>query len=186
MSDDRPRRRVPKPMTKRRLRNIATHYFTQRTTTRGHLRRLLMNRIRTSLRHHEGSETEMAGWLDAILDDLERMGLLNDRAWATSRLERLRRQGHSERVIRTRLRAKLVPPALIDELLEDRPIDPLEAAIRFARKRRIGPFREGDRAARRDKDLGKLARGGFPYDIAREVLDLDAEEALDRWYAARD
>lgn len=179
------KRRVPKKMTKRRLRNIATHYFTQRTTTRGHLRRLLMNRIRTSLRHHEGDEQEMAGWLDGILDELEKIGVLNDRAWATSRLARLRRQGNSERAIRTKLRAKLVPAEIIDDLLDEHPVDPLEAALSFARKRRIGPFRDRDRDDKRQKDLGKLARGGFPYGIANQVLDLDPDEALDRFYEIR-
>lgn len=187
MEDSPParKRRVPKKMTQRRLRNVALHYFEQRTTTRGHLRRLLMNRIRKSLHHHEGDEAEMVGWLDALLDDLERMGVLNDRAWATSRLARLKRQGHSERAIRAKLREKRVAPELIDELLTEAPVDPLLAALNFARKRRIGPFREHSREERREKDLGKLARGGFPWDVVREVIDLDPDEALDRVFEAR-
>lgn len=177
------KRRIPKPMTKRRLRNIALHYFQQRTTTRGHLQRLLMNRCRKSLFHHEGDESEMAGWVGSLLDELESTGVLNDRAWATSRLERLRRQGQSERAIRSKLREKRVPPEIIEELLDARPIDPLEAALRYAKKRRIGPFRERERDERKEKDLGKLARAGFPYGVARAVLELEADEAWERIYA---
>ncbi|MEZ4323241.1 MAG: regulatory protein RecX [Myxococcota bacterium] len=171
--------RIPKPMTKRRLTNITTHYLSQRTTTRGHLRRLLMNRVRKSIEHHGGDETEMAGWVDSVLDSMVQQGLLNDTAWAESRLNGLMRRGLSERAIRANLRAKLVPAELIDRLLKDAEPDPVQSAVLFARKRRIGPFREHGREASRDKDLGKLARGGFPFDIVRTVLDMDPDEALD-------
>lgn len=180
----RRKRRVPKKMTRSRLRNIATHYFEQRTTTRGHLRFLLLRRIRKSLLHHEGDEAEMVGWLDPLLDDLERMGLLNDRAWARSRVQRLRRRGLSDRAMRANLREKRVPPEIIEEVLADAPVDPVVNAVRFARKRRIGPFREHGREERFDKDLGKLARGGHPFDVARRVLTMSREEADDIWYDA--
>jgi regulatory protein len=171
--------RIPKPMTKRRLRNITAHYLSQRTTTRGHLRRLLMNRVRKSLMHHEGDEAEIATWVDAILDDMVRQGLLNDRRWAESRIQRLLRKGLSERAIRSNLRAKLVPAEMIDSLLESHEPDPLQSATMYARRRRIGPFREHGREDKRDKDLGKLARAGFPYAVAQQVLDMDPDEALD-------
>ena len=139
-----------------------------------------MNRVRRSLRHHEGSEAEMGDWVDALLDDLERLRLIDDRTWATSRLGALKRRGLSERAIRAKLREKRVEAELIDELLEDKPVDALLGAVHFARKRRIGPFREKDRDANRDRDLGKLARGGYPFSIAREILDMDEEEAFER------
>lgn len=176
------KKRVPRKMTRSRLRNIAVHYFEQRTTTRGHLRFLLQRRIRTSLLHHEGDEAEMVAWLDPLLDELERMGLLNDRAWAISRIERLRRRGLSERAMRAKLREKRVAPELIEELLADRPVDPLLNAVRYARKRRIGPFRDHGREERQQKDLGKLARAGHPYDVAHRVLELTRDEADDIWY----
>lgn len=169
-------------MTPRRLRNIAVAYFESRTTTRGHLERLLMRRIHRSLEHHPGDASEMRGWLPPLLDELERMGLLDDRAWAESRLARLRRKGMSARAIRANLREKLVPADLIDELMDIDRQDPLVAGVKYARRRGIGPFRERDREARRDKDLGRLARAGFPYDVARRVLDLDREEADDLYY----
>ena len=183
----RPRvRRVPRPMTPNRLRNIAVHYLERRTTTRGHLRRLLMNRVRRSLAHHDGDEDVMASWVDALLDDLERLRWIDDRAWATSRLATLARRGLSERAIRAKLSQKCVSRELVDELLAEAAVDPLRGAARFAHKRRIGPFRERDRADHRDRDLGRLARGGHSYGVARQVLDLEPDDAIDLVLGARD
>jgi regulatory protein len=45
-----------------------------------------------------------------------------------------------------------------------------QAALRFAERRRIGPFADadGDRAAR-EKALGALLRAGHPADLARRL-----------------
>jgi hypothetical protein len=49
----------------------------------------------------------------------------------------------------------------------------------LARKRRIGPFRTGeapDEAGRR-RELGVLARAGFPQDVARQALAMEPDQA---------
>ena len=53
----------------------------------------------------------------------------------------------------------------------------LEAAQRYARRRRLGPYR-ADPAARsecRDKDLACMARAGFAGRVARQVIDAELE-----------
>ena len=58
----------------------------------------------------------------------------------------------------------------------------LAAAFKLARKRRLGPFREPDsevRAERREKDLATLARAGFSYDVAQQVIDAPSVEELE-------
>jgi len=177
--------RIPKPMTKRRLRNITHHYLQQRTTTRGWLRKLLMNRARKSLFHHEGDLAEIGVWVDEVLDEMVASRLIDDRAWATSRLGSLLRKGMSERAVRAQLRYKLVPAELIDELMDAQSPDPFDSALKYARRRRIGPFRDRDREQKHDRDLGKLARAGFSFGVARAVLELEPEEALDRFLDLR-
>ncbi|MHA1114431.1 MAG: regulatory protein RecX, partial [Alphaproteobacteria bacterium] len=58
----------------------------------------------------------------------------------------------------------------------------LAAAIAYARRRRLGPWRvAAARAERRERDLAALARAGFNYDLARRVVDAPdtaAAEAL--------
>ena len=49
----------------------------------------------------------------------------------------------------------------------------------LARKRRIGPFRTGDAPdiAGRRRELGVLARAGFPQDLARRALAMETDAA---------
>ncbi len=54
----------------------------------------------------------------------------------------------------------------------------LLAALRYARRRRLGPFCRGDRFERREKDLAALARAGFGVAFARPVIDADDADAL--------
>ena len=46
-----------------------------------------------------------------------------------------------------------------------------QAAHALARRRKLGPYRPGERSAYREKDLAALARAGFSFGIAREVID---------------
>jgi regulatory protein len=49
------------------------------------------------------------------------------------------------------------------------------------RRRRLGPYRpQEERAARRQRDLGALARAGFSFDVARRALEISAGEELSR------
>ena len=52
------------------------------------------------------------------------------------------------------------------EALSDR-----DAAWALARRRRLGPYRRIDRKAFREKDLQAIARAGFSFSLAREVVD---------------
>ena len=65
---------------------------------------------------------------------------------------------------------KGVPEDIVNEILENEEFDPLENALQFARKKRIGRFRpEEQREAFRQKDLAALARAGFDYDVAIKI-----------------
>ena len=72
-----------------------------------------------------------------------------------------------------------MPTELSGELMasraRDEPGAELEAALTYARKRRLGPHRDAaKRAEYRQKDLASLARQGFSFDIARKVLGGDS------------
>ncbi|MCH8002677.1 MAG: RecX family transcriptional regulator, partial [Proteobacteria bacterium] len=46
------------------------------------------------------------------------------------------------------------------------------AALAYARRRRLGPYRSPQaRAAMREKDLAALGRRGFGYELARRVIE---------------
>ena len=110
-----------------------------------------------------------------------RSGLIDDTRYAEARVATLRRRGGSARAIQAKLSAKGVDRATVAAVLEGGEEDDEENAARaFARRRRLGPYRPGERAPYRDKDLASLARAGFRFDVARRVIDEEAgdEEAM--------
>ena len=111
-----------------------------------------------------------------VIRKVRRLGYVDDeraaRGWARS----MRQRGKATVAIRAALRQRGVGPEIVSMVLAEGPSD-LEGARRFARRRKLGPHRpEGERRSNRQKDLAKLARAGFSYEIAVRVLD--DEEAL--------
>ena len=97
----------------------------------------------------------------------------------------LHRQGKGTRAIRATLAAKGVDGTTaaqaLETLVDEHPQPDLAAAVRLARKRRLGPFRPpAARADNRSRDLAALARAGFDFDTARRVVDADDAETLEQ------
>ena len=65
------------------------------------------------------------------------------------------------------------------------PEQELAAALLYASRRRIGPFRQPADPAQRPRDLARLGRAGFPATVAIQVLDMAAAEAEQQVFAAR-
>lgn len=178
------RRKGPKKATARYLENAALYHLDRYATSRAHLARLLMMRVERSARAHATDREEGAKHIDAILDKLTRNGLLDDRSYAETRTRSLHRRGTSARGIRADLGAKGVAANLIDSALktlrEDAADPEVAAAIVYARKRRIGPYRsEEQRAEKRNRDMAALGRKGFSYDLVRRIIDAENLEAIE-------
>ncbi len=178
------RRKGPKKATARYLENAALYHLERYATSRSHLARLLMMRVERSARAHGTDREEGAKQIDAILDKLVRNGLLDDRGYAETRARSLHRRGTSARGIRADLAAKGVAADLIESALtglREQSADPeVTAAIVYARKRRLGPYRvEAQRAEKRDRDMAALGRKGFSYDLVRRIIDAENPEAVE-------
>src|SRR5699024_3439409 len=97
--------------------------------------------------------------------------------------------GASAAGVRAKLAAKGINRDLADQALEVAAEEEggdaeLTAAIVFARRRRLGPWRLPDqRADRRLRDLAALGRQGFSGTLARKVIDAEDIEALERLLA---
>ncbi|MCG8510904.1 MAG: recombination regulator RecX [Rhodospirillales bacterium] len=174
------KRRTPRKATAKSLENAALYYLQRFATSRENLRRVLMRRVDRSARHHGTDRGEGEALVQTVLEKVERLGLINDQAYAEMRVRSLRRRGASTRLIRGQLTQKGVDRHIIDTAIDGNAEESgeedaeLTAAFTLARKRRIGPFRpEETRAANREKDLGTLARAGFSYDTALEVIDAE-------------
>jgi regulatory protein len=71
-----------------------------------------------------------------------------------------------------------VDAELARQMVPEDPEVELASALTLARRRRIGPFRDGeaDEAGRR-RELGVLARAGFPRPVAARALEMEGDEA---------
>lgn len=184
--DSRRRKRGPKKATPERLEKSALFYLERYASSSENLRRVLLRRVEASAKVHGTDREEGARFIDTLIERYQRAGLLNDAAYAEGRVASLHRRGLSDRAIAMKLRQKGVPGDLIDQSLENLReeleadgADPnWEAALNYARRRRIGPYRKAARAENRERDMAALARQGFDYETARGVVDAEAETEL--------
>ena len=177
------RRRPPRRITAEYLERAALAYLERFASSAENLSRVLMRRVERAARAGISDREEGRALVAALVERYRARGLLDDRVYAEGRAKSLLRQGRPRMAIARRLAAKGVGTedieAALDSIAEDTPEPDLAAAIAFARRRRLGPFRTGDRAAFRDKDLAALGRAGFSYEIARRVLEAETPEDLE-------
>ncbi len=185
----RRRTRAPRPPSRESVEAHAAEYLATRTSSRQHLRRLLLRRATRANAlcevEHRVEAVDIASWVDTTLDEVVRRRLIDDERYAVDKARQLARRGVSDAGVRVRLAAKGVASEAVDDALEE--LGPRDArgrvaAFALARRRRLGPFRvEEDRAERRDADRAILGRAGFSWSVATAVIAAsleDAEEAL--------
>ena len=170
------------------LRDAALDYLAHYAATEAVLHRVLERRIdRWAHRAAFASDAETIAVQGAaaralvhdVIARLVAAGAVNDTAYAESRARSLLRSGRSRRAAAAHLAAKGIDAATAHSVLPEDEQGELGAALVLARKRRIGPFRLGeapDEASRR-RELGVLARAGFPQSVARQALAMDADQA---------
>jgi regulatory protein len=182
------RPRATAPLTAERLENAALAYLARHQSSAANLSRVLKRRVERAARLGLAERATAASWIERLVERYAKAGLVDDAAYAEARVASLRRAGASARAIRGRLLGKGVAAPLIEAALRGQAEGgdaELDAAIAFARRRRLGPFRRGRRTeALRLRELAALARAGFSYAIARAVVD--AKNVADVERRARD
>ena len=168
------------------LERAALAYLERYATSRANLRRVLLNKARrraarAGLDWDRDLEAEMVTAVTALLDRPDNLDLIDDRRYAESKATGLHARGRSAMAIRGALVAKGLARELVDDVLAakfpDRDAADLTAAQRYARRRRFGPFRRrDDTPEHRRKDLAAMARAGFSYAIAKQVLEDDTQK----------
>jgi regulatory protein len=171
------------------LREAALNYLARYATTEAGLRLVLLRRIDLWARQASGQDdtSERAeaskAAVPGIVARMVELGLLNDAAFAENRARNLALGGRSRRAITARLMAKGIDPERARAVLPEGDNAELASALILARKRRIGPFRTGE--PDRNRELGAMARAGFPRDVALRALEMPPEEAEAAIIAAR-
>ncbi len=178
-------------ISERSIENAARFYLQRFATSAENLRRVLMRKVRRSAcAHGDESDDELnkdgAAVVDRVISRFVQAGLLDDLKYAEGRASSLHRRGMSAGRIRQQLAQKGVGAeaadhalaALAAETATEPAVLDLTAAVNLARRRRLGPFRALDRPKLREKDLAALARAGFGYHLAVQVIDAASPDAL--------
>ena len=162
------------------LDEAALRYLERFDASVAKLRTLLMRKGRTLA--PETSRDELEAAVSQLVARYQRSGLVNDARFAEASIRGLRQRGMGERAIVYRLSAKGVEADTAREALgrvdADQEEPELEAAIRFAKRRKLGAFRTTEATTKeRRKDLQALARAGFSYAVAQRALGAEALDA---------
>ena len=149
-----------KKITQERLKNIALYYLERYEASSDKLRTVLKRRVMKA--KLEGSvPPESREWIENVIRQMQHLGYLDDKRYAENTVRRLSEAGRSPSFIRTKLRLSGINEDCIEATLSE--TDELTQARLMVRKKRLG----GDF----NKDLARLARAGFSYETARQVLE---------------
>lgn len=185
-----PRTPAPKPPDRAALHEAALAHLGRFAATEAQLLRVLQRRVQRWERRAREANVEpdsiVAGtaaglaFAREVVCRLVAAGAVDDATFAAARAQRLHREGRSRRAIAAHLAARGVAAETAGAALPADETSELDAAVAFARRRRIGPFRAGEAdAARRLRELGALARAGFPRDVALRALAMNEADAED-------
>ncbi|HET7538459.1 MAG TPA: RecX family transcriptional regulator [Polyangiaceae bacterium] len=171
--DEKPKQKRPPNVTRAGIEASALRYLERFDCTQEKLRRVLSARIAKAARAGVAEASLAPAIVEELLVRYQSSGLLDDRRFAQNFAARQRERGTSARMIEQKLRARGISAELVQQLFPrgDSKNSELEAALAFARRRRLGPHRKPDlREAYRRKDLMALARAGFDYVTATRVI----------------
>ncbi|MEQ8733629.1 MAG: RecX family transcriptional regulator [Rhodospirillaceae bacterium] len=180
----KPERKVPRHITKDRLRNIALYHLERFATNAENLRRVLYRRALKAARHHDTNLEEAKTWINEVVDALVRSGAIDDQEYANAKTLTLIRRGQSPRKIQAYLSSKGLDNETIKRALDiasESIVDPdMEAARAYALRRRFGPYRTTTPSSeQKQKELAALGRAGFRYDVARKIVDATDEDKME-------
>lgn len=167
-----------------KLRRSGFAYLQRYSASEAHFSELMQNKLRRweTAGYVALGETRAVDLIAELTHEFRELGLLDDAGFAASRVASARRKGTSRLKIALGLRAKGVDGDLAKAAIEEDGTDETVAALRFCRRRRIGPWRRGERPDRDglNREMATLVRQGFAGQLARAVVLLSPEEAEEK------
>ena len=156
-----------RPLDREALQRLALYYVGRYATTRAKLRSYLNRKVAD--RGWQGPDEPQ---VDGLIDRLTGLGYVDDAAFAAARASTLQQRGYGERRVAQALAAAGIDRDEAEAARERLRPGALDAALRFARRKGIGPFASApaDRAAR-EKAFAAMLRAGHPMELVKRVLD---------------
>ena len=169
-----PKRKQRPPLDRARLEELALTYVSRFATTRAKLINYLARKLR-----ERGWDGEASGEppLDELAERLVRLGYVDDRAYAVAKARSLTAKGYGRRRVRQALAHAGIGEEDSGEADELAAAEALRAALRFARRRALGPYASARPDPRgRERALAAMVRAGHDFRLARALIDLDPGE----------
>lgn len=161
-------RRSPPPLDPPKLQELALRYVGRYATTRAKLRAYLSRKLR-----ERGWNGDRAPDVAAVAERFAELGYVDDAAYALSKSRALSGRGYGKRRLIEKLKVDGVDEGDAMEAIDAAEGDAFTAALRYAERRRIGPFANVtlDRAGR-EKAIAAMIRAGHSFALARAIVSL--------------
>jgi regulatory protein len=171
----RKRRPDPVPLDSAKLDELALTYVGRFATTRAKLGSYLARKLR-----ERGWAGERSPDPEAVVERLAALGYVDDVQYALSKARSLTGRGYGPRRVRHSLYAAGIAEEDGEAARELAGTEAAEAALRYARRRRIGPFAaEMPDIVARERALAAMIRAGHSFAIATAILSLKPGEDVD-------
>jgi regulatory protein len=168
-------RRARPPLDEAALQELALRYVERFATSRAKLRSYLARKVRE--RGWDGAgEADFA----RVAERLAELGYIDDSAYALAKSQALTGRGYGKRRVDQKLHLAGIGEEdgrAARELAEQ---EEVSAALRFAERRKIGPFGQQIRDSKqREKAIAAMVRAGHSLTLARAIANLGPGSSFD-------
>lgn len=163
------------PLDAEALERCALHYAGRYSTTRAKLSAFLERKVRQRGWAGDGEPA-----IEGLVERMAGLGYVDDRAFASAKAASLGRRGYGERRIGQAMRAAGIDEEDSAEARQSARDNAFASALRFAERKRIGPFAaEAMDRERREKAIAAMLRAGHGLDLARRIAECAPGEIPD-------
>jgi len=168
-------RRALSPLNEEKLSELALRYVGRFATTRAKLQAYLRRKVR-----ERGWEGGRSPDIEAIAQRFAERGFVDDAGYALAKSRALTGRGYGKRRVVQALRVAGIEEEDGEAARELADAEAVSAALRFAEKRRLGPFAvPGDHPQEREKALAAMLRAGHAFDLSRAILAIRPGEPIE-------
>ena len=150
------------------LLKYAINYLSKFSSSKSNLEKILKNKIRR-LQVEKKEKFELYNLINPVIEQLEKNNFINDFNYCLSKCTLLIEQGKSKIYITSYLFQKGISKEIIRSIFEkieiEKPNWELVSAKIFVRKKRLLNNQD-----QKEKNLAKMARAGFNYELAKKVI----------------
>ena len=169
-------RRAPRPLDEQSLAELALRYAGRFATTRAKLGAYLKRKIL-----ERGWAGHQPADVDAIANRFADLGYVDDGGYALAKARTLTGRGYGKRRVVDALRVAGVDEADGEAARDHADAEAVAAALRFAQRRKIGPYAKASTSDPREKEraLAAMVRAGHGFGLSRTIVNLAVGAEID-------